>query len=403
MGGGSDGAPRPGQSGAICGLTMLNTLTRAARRAWADGHRMVGTEYVLEELLYRVDATHVSGRRLVVATRERLRARSAGTKRRGWRSRDDGEGRPAEDDLSDVGQTLREAQWVARRKSRMTYDDETVSWSGAVWSAASQALQLAGQRKLSYAHRFHLLEALLNDPTNRANELLAQLNADPRWILDPRTTTYLDDNDNSLVLGAMQLNLVGALSRRASIITRLMKLTLRGFFVLKGATVPIVVAVQDEGVRQAVRLGDRQVGPLHLLLGISAIADQLDQWDWTLSPRFALHSGAAELLRSASVDYSAIVKAAIGKTDGTGPADRSRSWYRHAWNPSIGVDSTAVVAHARSIQQQHGHDHAGTDHLLYSLLTGTDSPAVRVLAAAGADVPALRSSLAQRLSVVNDN
>jgi hypothetical protein len=384
-------------------MTMRTTLTRAARRAWADGQRTVGTEYVLEELLYRVDPTHVSGRRLVVATRERLRAPSAGTKRRGWRSRDAGEGRRAEDDLNDVGQTLREAQWVARRKSHMTYDHETLSWSGAVWSAASQALHLAGQRKLSYAHRFHLLEAILNDPTNRANELLAELNADPRWILDPQTTTYLDDNDVSIVLGAMGLNLVGALSRPAPTVGRLMNLMFRGFFVLKGATVPMVVAVQDEGVRQAVRLGDRQVGPVHLLLGISAIADQLDQWHWILSPRFALHSGAAELLRSAGLDYPTIVKAAIGKTDGTGPADRSRSWYRRAWNPSVGVDSTAVVAHARSIQQQLGHDHAGTDHMLYSLLTGTDSPAVRVLAAAGADVPALRSSLAQRLGVVNDN
>jgi hypothetical protein len=34
-------------------------------------------------------------------------------------------------------------------------------------------------------------------------------------------------------------------------------------------------------------------------------------------------------------------------------------------------------------------------------LTGTESSAVRVLAAAGADVRALRSSLAQRLGVVS--
>ncbi|HZN71009.1 MAG TPA: Clp protease N-terminal domain-containing protein [Micromonosporaceae bacterium] len=313
-----------------------------------------------------------------------------------WQSRERASGDAAGPAGSDIAGLFLEATWNARRQLRRSVDQPAPRFSSAVVLAVRRAIEDASVRHLAHAHKVHLLTALLDDTANRANERLRALGIEPQSLLEGPSAT-LNQSGPPIAFGAMKLYLTGHLNpphRRRPSVRQVVR---RWHHALLGDTMPMITAVELEAMRHAARLDHHQVGVLHLLLAIIATDQQIHGLHWNLSERLSTHSSAAELLTRHGARYDTLVHDVLVRGKSLdGPIDRRYRWRRHIWSAPTSSALAAVVDRTHAEAEARHHRDAGTDHMLWVLLSDDAGPCVRLLEPT-TDIEGLRRDVRRRL------
>jgi hypothetical protein len=385
---------------ALVGDQLLSALRKAYFRACMDGCRLVGTEYVLEAIVAGPFGPTAA------SLRHRLRERL---------SRGDLAGHGADEEsvapsrfavnasetgvAAEVASSMREAAWEALRRLRPRRSGP--EWSDHVSDAVHRALVNARDRSVSYAHEIHLLSAILADPASTASRLLASLGVDPAFLLTrPLPSVSADRCGEPVAIGVRSLLYGGMLDRRATmlqqtgvLIGRTRHAWRQGRLLPRRLPEPVPLGVSLEAVRQAVRLGDQQVGPVHVLIAICAIHRDLHDVNSTFKPRFAEHNRAGRLLKDASLTYPIVAERAAGQSNGTGPVRRLLPGEASPRPPQIGADVITILDAARADASRRRHGYLGLDHVLNALIVEPQWTVRHLLLGWGADPVSLLSEL----------
>jgi hypothetical protein len=302
--------------------------------------------------------------------------------------------------LAEVDATLREAHWSACISLERSLTDLPLQTTEAAAAAIRAGLTVARENGAVHAHRLHLLAGLVADPTSRASRVLADLEIDPAALLaDPVYFEAPGANDRPVSDGATTLTWYGVAQWRVHWFRRLPDLIRYLAAGRPKLSTAALSAVTIEGIRQAVRLGDGQVGPIHLLLAICAIEHQFQAKPAAFNPSFADQNRAGVLLRQAGIDYPSIVDRVVGWPPGAGPIagdcppGRDQTPWRAPlgpWHPPLGEDAAAILDQAAERSP------TGTDDVLVALLDDDHGQCARLLTQLDVDTTLLKAQLERR-------
>ncbi|MEO3818408.1 hypothetical protein [Plantactinospora sp. B24E8] len=240
---------------------------------------------------------------------------------------------------------LREAIWDARRDLRREVTDPSPSWSSASYSAVRRALEIAGAERVGYAHGMHLFLALTEDPGCRATEVLAGLGVTGdhiRQAVPVRSSIAAEGSPTAL--GADFLTAAGVLGRPGGggaapgrLRHRLSRLVLRSGV---GVIVPVL---EQEAVRQAVRMGAPEVDSVGLLAAVLSLDEQLRARRRCFAPPWAATNAAGEILAGSGLDVAVTTARATVPPGPESAADRTYRWRSRRGDPVFGADAAAVT------------------------------------------------------------
>ncbi|MFF1920643.1 hypothetical protein ACFVW8_08700 [Streptomyces sp. NPDC058221] len=403
---------------------LVETLNRAGRRELS----VVGTDTLLGALVLGdtdAGAAIAPGMRKAGALSGLISGRSGD----GWVSDDEAPGAPAgpgagaetqDADGNEVDAAWREAQWRLVSASRGSDADSgpvRLGMSGALRACLLTALGSARAEGTISVRCRHVARALLELPDTRAREalLLRQLDvAAALSALDLLDTSAAAGEEEPESRGVTLLRRAGTLGKSGNRLTRALTSWTSGSAV-NGS--PVLFAVSVEAMRQAVRCGRTEVGPVDLLLGTLALDRALFVAGRSLPGSMEQANSAPELLRRHGARQHSLVRSAsAGRTADAPLENRVRR----------SAACERVQARAQLSAAEHGSPTVGTVHLLSALLdepatgtdtvgadgtgtdtagadgtgtdtAGTDAEVAGLLAAGQVDVAALRADLDLRL------
>lgn len=361
--------PEPHTATADASRELRETLVEAFRRAVRDGRPDVGTEHVLVALL---DGESAAKDLLAPRVRDSGSLMGVITAKGAehWVGEDRaGDGEPLGGHA--VAALLREAAWAASE------DEVPPRPTGALTAALAQALMRAGELGVSRANASHLLMGLLHDRGNRACEALLERRVNREDLLARLAVHPSARQDGTRHPdGVAGLRNMGVLNERGMYWGRLARVLSSGGF---GS--PVIPTVRLEAERQAVRLGHSEVTPVHLLLGMLSLDDQLAEAGLRLRAKWARTNKGAELLRERGVTLAAMVDALAEPST----ADPFR--------PTMHEEIGRLLTRARLRCHERGDPSTGTTHLLAVLVAEPAEPCGPLLASLGVDTAELRQAL----------
>jgi hypothetical protein len=325
---------------------VVKVLTAAVRRAAKLESPAVGTENLLIAL---ADTTGAAS----VLVRPALRAKAAARGTEHWADNDAAPDSPPD---ADVTALLRDVNHAAGQEPALP---ET----GALRECLREAIANASNGVLTTTD---LALALLRAPSGRAAELftvhrvnIEETTAAVRVVAHPEDTP-----------GVWLLRKAGALQGESGggYVRWLTRLIARGSD-LGG---PMLLAVQNEAIRHAVRAG-RPEAAIDLVAAVLTLDDQLTNAGHRLRPEY--ESGGAAALRAAGVDPAALLA-----TDITSSANE--------------IDK--AMAGAKLVAARRGDKVVGTTHLIMAQLDDPADPIGPALRHLGVAPATLHASLADQ-------
>jgi len=376
------------------GMEVLGGLLVACRQAWKLGRTEVGTEHLLAAL-----ADVLPALRTEVGSRIReLSSRVADSRR--WQSQDNGAGDGQERFGDEIDATLREAAQLARLERRASREEPVPEWTDGVRSALREALSDAGSRRVGLAHAAHLVVGVCADSGNRAAELLGEIGLSAHQVLaclSPRLLRREGTPPSSAVYAFRMNGMLTTYGPILRVLSGVVRADAGGW--RPGGFKPIVMALDLEASRQAVRRGAQQTSQAHYLLAIRLLPDQLAARNVRLADRWAAYNDAGCLLSQLGVTVPALSTSMDGLRFDEPPATGTTRRWRHR-NPAslpYGAGLVAADERAHGYASDLGHRYAGTDHLLLALLADPAGRTRELLTGLGVDVAVLTRELAGRL------
>lgn len=332
----------------------VRLLSRALSRSARLGDPATGTEHLLFVMLHAGTPT---ARALApgVSDAGTLMGTIVGTDPH-WVSRDDEAAPPDAEADAVVIATLREAHWSTRHRGRIPSAPPAPTPS--LRACLRGALVHAGNQPVTPAH---LLLGLLDLRGSRAVEALRLRQVDRAAVIAAVARLREEPTEQPAVA---LLRKCGAFGDRVGLMTR---------WLSSGYGSSVLLAVTAEAERQAVRRGSAEVEPVDLLLGVLSL-DRL-----VADTGRRLPGGGADVLRTHGVDLPGLM-----------PAVRVPPVPLGISVPQ-GAAARRTLTATRLRAADGGRASVEAEDLLVTLLDGPVGP---LLAAAGHDVPALRTALA---------
>lgn len=394
----AEGVVKVPRAQASFGRQSRRVLYSAWRRAWAHQSERIGTEHLLYGVLLRLQWDPVGWTALQRALRERDRAPATGPEHRD-------QGVPVAS--LEVRGALREAAWMVARGDRGNRPlVATAGWRPDVEAALDAALAMAAADGVQHVGPRYLLAAVLADASNGARDLLRACGVDPSRLSAAAQANRLPGRDEPLLAAVEKLAGLRVLptGSRAS---GLVYAPLRPLARLTSVD-PMLVALEMEAVRQAVRVGSEQVHTGHLLLAMLEMDRNLQVAGATLPDQLAVVSGGGQVLAEHGVDHQAAAVCVEALVVAVEPAVRAipgpwwwkpgqRRWWRVvAADPQWAISAGDAADRAQSDARSQG-TRAGSSHLLVAALADAVGPAARVLRELGAAPEAVAQEAARQL------
>ncbi|MGW9194615.1 Clp protease N-terminal domain-containing protein [Micromonospora chersina] len=297
----------------------------------------------------------------------------------------------------EVRAILREVEWRSRRLGKQATHPHPL-WTNAVRVTLAGALHAAGETGTPFANLSHLVLGMLQlrgcDGTDYVfPHEYARLSAIDRLRTEPATRRadepYPELDDVRLALwprtGSLVDRVAGRIFARASRLSRLG---------------PILAGVDVEAKRQAVRLGQDVIGPLHVLLALLTHDAALDAARIPVPAHQSSRNRGAAALRGHGVDAHRLrVLAARRGGPAEPPAEvlSEQLSGQRLGDPFMGTDVVTAMTRAMEISLAHRHPDTGTSHLLLALVEDDSGDASAVLRDLGVDPTAVRARVEQDL------
>lgn len=300
---------------------------------------------------------------------------------------------------------LREVDWLVRVRLRIGRDKWLPAWSEAVHRALRMSRDHAMAHEIKYATPYHLLAGVCTGEYNRARVLLDRASIGADRLLSDLPRRWYEIEGSPFAYSAFLLERTAVVWRQRSSAR-----PAAGAAVLRAAAggwrpsgfKPLVMAVDREANRQAIRLGASQVNQVHLLLAICVLHNQLDQLGLTFAERWSRHNEAGEVLAENGVVAERLVQRLWGQTVTEDSANRSRPWRNKVRaDLPFGASVAAVDERAHAYAAELGHDYAGTSHMLLALLSEGEGSASSLLRSIGVEDRRLEMELRARLGFGN--
>jgi hypothetical protein len=303
----------------------------------------------------------------------------------------------------EVAATLREAAWVVSgfRHARVLRDDGDVRprWSRGVRLAVREALSDAQSRGLAVAGVPHLMTSILRHGPH-ARDLLDR----DRGLADQLSEAlergpWLDASARPLAPSIAILGSYGGL-RGGPLWLRPLILVARTTTThsLRGG--PVLYVLQQEAVRQCVRLDHRRVAPVHLILAVASLHEQAEAMGERLIRRAARYNAAGKMLADLGGPYRVLVAAAADLGESKAPSSSTNpvpGAQGPGWYPEWTEDAVEATDRSQALARRLGHGQPAPDHLVAALIDPAD-PAVGVLLQrCGMDANSLARGLRARL------
>ncbi|MDQ0931134.1 Clp protease N-terminal domain-containing protein [Streptomyces turgidiscabies] len=392
---------------------VMDLLVEALRGAVKRESPAVGTDTVLAALVMGdtdAGAAIAPGMRAAGALSGVISGRAG----RGWAS--DDEGATASDatdaDALEVDTAWREAQWrlsLGSRGSGARSELPRLGMTGALRTCLLLALVSARAEGTISVRCRHVARALVDLPGGTAREALLLRGLDPATAataLDALNAGAPAQGEGPESRGVTLLRRAGTLGSSGNRLARAITSWTSG--VAQNGS-PVLFAVSVEAVRQAVRRGHTEAGPVDLLLGMLALDRALAVAGRSLPEDLTKANAAAPLLRRYGVRQTSLTRAAV-----TSPPVAGAAEITDIADVRISAAADRAMAVARLTAAEHGSPTVGTVHLLAALLGGATEPTaeagpgtedvgavVRLLRASGeVDTAGLRAELRLQLGRV---
>ncbi|MGS2616926.1 Clp protease N-terminal domain-containing protein [Micromonospora sp. LZ34] len=305
----------------------------------------------------------------------------------------------------EVRAVLREVEWRIHRqpdrrlrKSDVPGRRPRPSWTNAVRTTLVGALQGARDNRLPFANLSHLVLGMLQLPGCDGTRYVypyeySRLEAVDRLRAEPtmRSTDepYPDLENERLAIwpksGSLLDRLAGQFFARASRLSRLG---------------PILVAVDFEARRQAIRLGHDVIGPLHILLAMLTHDATLEATRLRVPAHHCSRNRGAAVLRAHGVDADRLRVLAVGRGGPEEPPAEvlaSQLSSQRPGDPFTGTEVVTAMARAMEISLAYRHPDTGTSHLLLAIIEDDAGDAAAILRDLSVDAPAIRARVEQDL------
>jgi hypothetical protein len=153
---------------------------------------------------------------------------------------------------------------------------------------------------------------------------------------------------------------------------------------------PMIFILEQEAVRQAVRLGHHMVTTAHLLLAALTVDDQLALSGLSLAPELVDGNRGGSMLVGAGVTHDVLTRHLAGRTVNKQPASyrRRRQWRTRAGFPQWTVEAESAADRVRRCGEPGS---VGTTHLVDEALRDHEGDAYMTLMALGVDLATMRA------------
>ncbi|WP_319462523.1 Clp protease N-terminal domain-containing protein [Micromonospora sp. RTP1Z1] len=244
-----------------------------------------------------------------------------------------------------------------------------------MWEVTRSAIDDARSVGVAHAHAMHLLPGIVADPSYRSRRLLDAVGVDAERVMARMPVGISVRVSGEPIDDAVKgLRLLGVLDSTLPAPVRMVGSLLRA--ARPRSEGPVLFVVAREAVREGVRLGASEVGPEHLLLGITIVQDQLRDAGEQFRPDLVPTNNATALLARRGIDSPSLLLRLARTAASDGPGLRAR-----VDDPPWSASVTTAVNRAKRYGTDTRSRWPGTSHLLLALLTGE----------AGAIRPFLRS------------
>ncbi|WP_192580685.1 Clp protease N-terminal domain-containing protein [Micromonospora sp. AMSO1212t] len=305
----------------------------------------------------------------------------------------------------EVRATLREVEWRIHRQPDRRLRNSDVQdagprprWTPGVRMALAGALYVARDNRVPFAGLSHLVLGMLQLPGCDGTQYVfpyeyARLSAIDRLRTEPtlrRTDeSYPDLDDERSAIRPGSGSLLGRVAGR--ILARASRLSRLG---------PILVGVDVEARRQAVRLGHDVIGPLHILLAMLTHDATLAAARLRVPATHSSRNRGAGVLRTHGVDADRLrALAASGGGPEEPPAEvlTKQLSSQRPGDPFTGTDVVTAMARAMEISLAYRHPDTGTSHLLLALIEDDAGDGAAILRHLNVNPEAVRARVEQDL------
>lgn len=384
----------------MAGASFLYALSRAYHHARVDGQDSVGTDYVLYTIVRQCDPLRHSYGKAMERWRNAIKKANNSVLGKVHRKHSALYPQALDSVEFEAGGTLREAARLAYNRS--PHQNISPAWRGETFNSVSRALQDARSVGVCHAHWGHLFLSVLADPRSRARKLLGELGI-------PRDRVRLPDHVDVRAAGkprapaADTLLYLGALSVPYNRFARMFSTAMGWAPAVRAGGGPVLVGLELEAIRQAVRGGAAQVSRAHLLLAICSVEQQLKTTGRSLRRDLAPYGEAATILAQWGIDYPTAATAVSRLPDNDIAIDSSRRWRSQRHDPGFGSVTAQTVTEAMALATHLGHRGRGASHVLSALLAHSHGAATTLLSSLGVNLPALASAVDAHLLQLRDS
>jgi hypothetical protein len=305
----------------------------------------------------------------------------------------------------EVEAALREACWRAARRSHKghTVSADTVralDWADSVDEAVEKSLMEADSAGVRYTNGTHLLIGILAAADVPMQDALRRSGVDPKELLQRlRAGQEWAENGEPHAPYVTMLEATGGIAESPAwplrLITSYMRRSAR-----KRSRYGGVVGdfLEEEAMRQAVRIGSPIVTSAHAIIAIVSLAHQLSVTGFTLNSAQP-SSEAGDVLVAHGISYGhEILSAARAAENERDPLPASAA--HRFWVPGLPWSRTLaeILDGAIATANQTGHAEVGTSHILMEILHRKDSAGHRLIVELGADPALIQHDLAESLA-----
>ncbi|MBT8227524.1 MAG: hypothetical protein HKP61_10810 [Dactylosporangium sp.] len=299
---------------------------------------------------------------------------------------------------SEVDAILREVQWRVLGFDRR--NPHQPLWTLGLENALSQALLTAQTRGSGLVMPADMLHGLLGDTENAACGVLAQLGVRRIALLVAAKKADVGEGGNhSRAPIADMLTRYGLVSEQGESGTVSLVVRAIRYVVTRAAEAsPVLADLEFEAVRQAVRLGHRQVNTAHLLLAVFELDRQLAIAGVSFVEGGLKGNRAGSVLRENGLTRDGVLEhvSTIQCLGDAATPRRRRELRTKQKHPEWTQGAADAADHSRMLARQ-GNEDAGSLHLLFSSLRDSAGCAPAVVRALGSDPVAILRDTEQLL------
>lgn len=305
-----------------------------------------------------------------------------------------------------LDRTMREVHWRAFGWAAAEASSSLPRWDDEVGVAVRLAMAIAEARDAPWVGADHLLEALLADSANAANNFVRKQGVDLDLLTEVAQRTWPVPGGSPPRQALVEmLNRVGVLiqpgrenrRRTATLKGRAAASVLR----LVAQTNPVLFLLEDEAIAETVRLGHDRTTLIHLILAVLVLEEEMTTSG--LCPTAGYMQSCDFVLRHFGIDREATLLAAASnlQVGEIASPQRRRSWRSSSKNPPWTVAAVRAAEAARLVVSSGNGAALGSAHLLHAVLADSDNLGRRVLSEQFVDTGAVQDLLVRRLGLAS--